>query len=439
MMKAAQRINPTIDHNFRFRPKAKSLTSTGLDKTHYLHGRNVAGQNLMSVVELFAWPLPTLAAPRCDLSVSEHGLDRYWADPSTELLLCGFAFDEDPVQVVDFTAGEVLPAEVTEALTSPAVEKLAWNVAFEVCAIEARLGLTMDYTQWNDPMMLSRYLGLPGSLEGAAIALHLPEGKDKRGEELIQIFSQKHKVKPPKVKRRKVKAKPQDAEQAELIEAKPQEACAPAFYWRDRLTDPEAWEEFKRYCAQDVSVERAAMLALESRATLPEQERQLWLLDQRINFYGLPVDMAYVREAKILIDAADAQSLAQLKEIMGIDNPNSPDQVKKWLGENGFPMESIAEDLVTQALAGALPVQVERMLRLYQKLSGTATTKLIKIDAMVSSDLRLRHQYAFLGTHTHRWSSKGVQMQNFPKPTKQVEDLRLEITDSIRTGYILGG
>ena len=66
--------------------------------------------------------------------LNKCGVYRYCADNSFEILLFGYSVDGGPVQVVDFTAGEQLPAEVRSALTDQAVTKWAFNALFErVC------------------------------------------------------------------------------------------------------------------------------------------------------------------------------------------------------------------------------------------------------------------------------------------------------------------
>ena len=74
--------------------------------------------------------------------LAKCGVYRYCQAPEFEVLLFGYSVDSGPVQVVDLTAGEHIPADVLAALTDPAVSKWAFNAQFErVC--------------------LSRYLGYP--------------------------------------------------------------------------------------------------------------------------------------------------------------------------------------------------------------------------------------------------------------------------------------
>lgn len=67
-------------------------------------------------------------------NLTKCGVYRYAEAPDFEVLLFGYSADGAPVQVVDLTAGETLPADVRSALTDPAVTKWAFNAQFErVC------------------------------------------------------------------------------------------------------------------------------------------------------------------------------------------------------------------------------------------------------------------------------------------------------------------
>jgi hypothetical protein len=264
---------------------------------------------------------------RSEADLKIVGLDNYWEHASTELLLLGWAFDEDPVQVVDFTAGETLPPELLAALTDPTIEKVAWNAAFEVCGVLTKLDVAVDLRQWTDPSVLARYLGFPFGLEDCTVALHLAQTKDGRGKDLIKTFSSRTKA---KVKQIKMGV-------AEL-------------YWRTAATDPESWDCFKDYCAIDVAVMRDAFRELESYTGLPAHEQSVWRFDLMVNFVGLPVDLQYVDHGIELVDAADEAFTAELIALTGVENPGSPEQMKCWCAQQGYAMESIAEEPVAEAL-----------------------------------------------------------------------------------------
>ena len=126
----------------------------------------------------------------CEADIKTVGSFRYIDDPSFEILLFGYAWNDEPVKVVDLTAGETVPAGVLAALIDPAVTKTAWNCAFERIALEKYLGVDLPPEQWQDSMILSAVCGLPMGLGPAGKALGLPEdaAKDKDGKALIKYF-----------------------------------------------------------------------------------------------------------------------------------------------------------------------------------------------------------------------------------------------------------
>ena len=127
-----------------------------------------------------------------DAPLKKCGVYRYCADSSFEILLFGYSADGGPVQVVDFTAGERLPAEVLSALTDPAVTKWAFNAQFERVCLSRWLGMPVgEYLEpdsWRCTMVWSATLGLPLSLEGVGAVLGLEKQKLKEGKDLIRYF-----------------------------------------------------------------------------------------------------------------------------------------------------------------------------------------------------------------------------------------------------------
>ena len=59
------------------------------------------------------------------------GLYKYVEDPEFEVLICGYAFNHEPVTVVDLVNGEEWPERLVNALNDPNIIKVANNSAFE--------------------------------------------------------------------------------------------------------------------------------------------------------------------------------------------------------------------------------------------------------------------------------------------------------------------
>lgn len=82
--------------------------------------------------------------------IKKVGTYAYVDAPDFEILLFGFAFDEDPVQVIDLAQGEKLPADVLRALFSPDVLKTAYNANFEMTCLSKYFKKKLNAGQWSD-------------------------------------------------------------------------------------------------------------------------------------------------------------------------------------------------------------------------------------------------------------------------------------------------
>lgn len=76
------------------------------------------------------------------LNLSKTGVYPYAAHPDFQILLLGYAIDEQPVQVVDLATGEELPDEIVAALVDPGVFKWAFNASFERICLSSWLHAT---------------------------------------------------------------------------------------------------------------------------------------------------------------------------------------------------------------------------------------------------------------------------------------------------------
>ena len=339
--------------------------------------------------------------------IEVRGLDNYVSDPSTSVLLVAYAFDKGPVQLVDLTSpGARLPEEFLAGLNDPFVVKVAWNATFERLVTRKVLGINVPLNEWRDPMVWARHLSMPGKLEKVGPILRLEHVKMREGKDLIRLFCQ-----------------PCHEGGEETLFG----VTEPWFHGRD--SHPREWEQFGQYCVEDVETMRESYYRMEA-FPLPAQEQALWELDQKINDTGMPVDLDLAVGASKVADTAKAKLTEELKRLSGVENPNSPDQIKAWLKNQGYAFTGIGKPFVTRALAGECPELTDdgrRCLELRRELSKTASNKLVAIRDRVSPDGRLRYQYSFMGAaRTGRWSgggeegSGGVQLQNLLRPTKEV-------------------
>ncbi len=290
------------------------------------------------------------------------GIPKYVECPNFKILLFAYAWDFGEVHVVDLTHGEEVPADVIDALTDPEVTKHAFNAAFELHCLH-RSGIPTPCDQWACTQLHGLYLGYPKSLDGIGKALGLPQDKKKSasGKALIRYFCLP--CKPTKRNGGRTRNLPEH--------------------------DPEKWEAFKAYNAQDVVTEMEVCRRL-AAFPVPNALQAEWVTDQKINWHGVLLDMELVRGA-LQIDAAEKQHLMQeAAAITGLDNPNSRDQLLKWLNDNtNVEMEKLTKESVAEALEVADDTAA-KVLDIRRRLSKTSVKKYEMMSAAAGEDDRVR-------------------------------------------------
>jgi len=322
------------------------------------------------------------------------GVHRYVEASDFEILLFGFAFDNDPVQVIDLTAFEDIPRDVMEALRMD-VTKTAYNAAFERTCISKHLAIECDPQHWKCTSVHALTLGLPGYLDGVAEVLKLEAKKDAKGKALIKYFSVP--CKPSKVNGQRARNHPHH--------------------------DLEKWQQFIDYCRQDVVVEREIRRKLE-RFPVPDHEWHLWALDQQINDRGVRLDPELFKAAIDCDKQYGVRLLEEAKELTGLDNPNSDSQLKGWLAEHGLQAESLAKDHMPALLDAAPDDDTRRALELRQEMGKTSVDKYNAMNRSICEDERAKGLLQFCGANrTWRWAGRLIQVQNLPQ--NKIDDLEL--------------
>ena len=353
---------------------------------------------------------------RSKLNLKKCGLDRYIKDPSTEILMMAYAFDDEPVKMWCAWTGEAMPEELRAALIDPTIKKGAWNYNFERDCTKYKAGIDTEQLEWFDPSVLCAYMSLPIGLDRAARALGVEHQKMGEGKKYVKMFSS-----PSKQKKTVLKKNPD----------------APEWYYKNWETHPEEWAQFVEYCRQDVEAERAVYhAAVAFNCPMTDEEFRAWQLDQRMNETGVFIDQQYVTNAKKLAEAESDQILAEIKSHTGLDNPNSRDQLIEWCQARKYPYDSLDKEHIEEALKSGtqLPPLLRTVLELKQKLGGSAYKKLERILERMGIDGRLRDQFIYHGAHTGRWAGRGVQLQNLFKPNKDVSKFLDTYTRAIRLG-----
>ncbi len=346
------------------------------------------------------------------VDIKKAGAWKYIQSPDFQILLFGYAFDDEAVKVVDFTTGERLPGEVLQAISSPDCLKLAYNAAFEYGGLCRYLSLDLDATQWRDVMLHTLYAGFPGKLEAAGKAIGLEEDKAKlaTGRSLIKYF------------------------------CKP---CAPTEKNGGRSRnmpwhDPEKWTLFKEYNARDVEAEREIERRL-ADIPIPADLQKQWETDLSINKQGCAVDMELVAGALDIGNVERAKLMEEASALSGLSNPNSIAQLKAWLGDEGIDyVDSLDKATVSDILAtDGTPEKVRRLLEIRRELGKTSTKKYDRLAECVGEDGRVRGLLQFYGANrTGRWAGRLVQVQNLPQNHLDALDLARALIKQRRGGDI---
>lgn len=326
----------------------------------------------------------------------KSGVYAYADAPDFSILLFGYAFDDEDVQIIDLASGEVLSHDVLYALTDSSIIKTAFNANFERTCISKYLGAPMPPEQWRCTMVQASELGLPHSLAGTAQALGLSEQKDRAGKACIDYFSKP--CKPTKSNGGRTRNLPPH--------------------------DPEKWAAFKDYCKQDVVVEREIKRKL-SRFSLKESEQKLWEYDQRIADRGVRADIKMAENAIRYDKQHSEKCICEAKKLTGLDNPKSVAQLKSW-AENrmGESLESLDKKAVKDIIKTSNDLLLKRVLTLRTQLSKTSTKKYEAMINAVCEDGRIRGILQFYGaSRTGRWAGRSVQVQNLPQ--NHINDLEL--------------
>lgn len=331
----------------------------------------------------------------CELDIKNVGAYRYCEHPSFEIMLLAYAYDDEPVQIVDYMNGETLPFKVIEDLENPKVLKTAFNANFERNAIVGDSywpnGIKdMKPEQWDCTMIQALRMGLPGSLDMVGKALNFEENKQKmkEGKALIQYFCKP--CKPTKANGGRTRNLPEH--------------------------DEKKWELFKEYCKQDVEVERLIRKKL-SKYKTTDKEKRLWDLDQKINDRGINLDLVLAEQAIKCDEEFKYRLTKEAIELTGLSNPNSPTQVKKWLSDKvGFEVTSLTKDSIPKLLGVAEGENVKRVLELRTLMAKTSIKKYEAMGNARCEDGRVRGLLQFYGANrTGRWAGRLVQVQNLPQ------------------------
>ncbi len=348
--------------------------------------------------------------------ISSAGAYKYIESDDFEILIIGYAIDNNSVQIIDLLGGGKIPNiphSFLSLLRDPNVLKVAHNAVFERLAFK-RIGYDIPIEQWYDTAVKAAYCGLPLSLDAVSKVLDLENKKKETGKLLINYFSKP--CKPTKANGGRTRNLPEHA--------------------------PEKWELYKDYNVYDVLAEREIYQRLE-KYEIPFSERKLYVLDQEINDKGILIDKELAESAVVVNEEFTKYLTEQAISLTGLSNPNSVVQLKQWIKEQtGEEVTSFAKDAIEDLfIRFAEYPKVLQMLNIRKMLSKTSVKKYTAMLNCIMKDNRGRGFFQFYGANrTGRWAGRLLQLQNLSKnhidPISVPRDLvRARDTDTIEMLY----
>ena len=339
------------------------------------------------------------------VNISKCGVYKYSESPDFEIMLIAYSVDGNPVEVVDLSQGEQIPREVLEAISDETVIKHAFNANFERVCLSRFLGIDgfLSPQSWHCTMIWAATLGLPLSLTGVGAVLGLDKQKLSEGKDLIRYFCVP--CSPTKTNGGRIRNRPHNA--------------------------LDKWTAFKDYNIRDVEVELAIQEKL-SKFPVPQETWEEYCLDQEINDRGIEIDMTLANAAVHLDELSKNEINEKLKELTGLENPNSVLQMRGWLNDHGIEAESLGKAAVAELLASTNDELLKEVLVLRQQLAKSSVRKYQAMQNFACSDNRARGLFQFYGANrTGRFAGRGIQLQNLPQ--NHMEDLE-EARGLVRQG-----
>ena len=337
------------------------------------------------------------------------GVYKYADADDFEIMLIGYAYDNEEVQQIQLARGEKIPKQLREDILSPLTFKIAHNASFErICLSRYLLGRNkyLDPHSWFCTMVMSSMLGLAKSLEDVGNLLNLrPEDKKKSviGNQLIRFFAL------PQIPKR-----------------------TNNFRTRNRPNDDlEKWELYCEYNRNDVIAEREIFNKEINYLNITPDEYEMYCVDAKINDLGVGIDLNLCSNIQAYLDSKKFTLNSKLKELTGLENPNSTQQIIRYLNSKGIETSSINKDKIEDLIS---MIDDEKIIEILTILQSTKKTSVSKYQTMLNSaiydskeDLSKCHgtlQYCG-ASRTWRWAGRLIQTQNLPRNSiKHLKEVR---------------
>lgn len=328
-----------------------------------------------------------------EADLKKVGSYAYAEHPSTEVLICTYAFDDEPVRVWDCTDGSDMPGDLHRALrrlVKPNSRiKMVWHNGglFDRLIMKHCWDFDIPVSNTIDTMIWAFRHALPGSLDALCevLGVSADNAKDKRGKALIKRFS---KPTPKNYKIRRYTAE----------------------------THPDEWALFIKYAVSDITAMREVFHKL-PRWGNSEFEDRVLELDQLINDRGFKVDVALAEAAIEAVEKhkVQLQEEAQRKYGGSLTGKDFLPILRELAPAHHIhnAQKSTLNDLLAD---DDLPDDARMIIEMRLGAASTASTKYNPLLLGRSSDDRRRGCIQYGGAkRTLRWAGKGFQPQNLAR------------------------
>ena len=331
---------------------------------------------------------------RSAVDLRKTGVYKYASDPSTDIWCMAYKAPwSDDVQV--WLPSDELDTRLAGWIIGGGLLS-AWNANFERTIWNEIMTERYEWPptkikQWRCTMAQASAMGLPRALGQAASVLGVEEQKDKAGAALMLRMARPRKV----------------------------NADGSYTWWntKDKI------DTLVAYCVQDVKTELSVAATLND---MPDSERRLYQLDQRINDRGVKVDLDLIERVSKLANSASENIDAEIKRLTNgqVKAATNAMDLTAWLRSYGLQVKSVDKQTVTRMLGmEKLHPIIKQVLRLRQDGAKSSTAKYEAMVNAANADNRMRGLLMYHGAATGRWSGRLVQPQNFPRPQKKNDEL----------------
>lgn len=326
------------------------------------------------------------------------GAYRHWEHPSTRILLVGYRRNGGPYRAW-WPQHQPMPADLLACVNDPSCVFVAHNSVFERLGwnswIAPRFGCPeIPIERWDCTQARGLVQALPARLDQIDGALDLPLHK---GDTSIVATMSKPR-------------KPRGNE----------DPNGGPYFHDDPVLDAELQQKLEAYNQLDVDVE----YELDQRLPLLSPVERLYRqLDQRINDRGIATDGGAIDHA---IEAAEAAKLAiqaRLQQLTGgeIETINQLERLKAHAAARGCALADFEKPTLKRALRRQdLTPEVRSILELRLEAAHAAASKAPKLREWRCLDGRIRGTHRYHGAGTGRWTSLGVQTQNFRRESENM-------------------